>query len=65
MAELEQLAAALDDLIGVLHTQAKEIENLITHIEQTSARLTYPTQMPLIVSELSELRQRVRRLCGS
>ena len=63
MTELErQLNTALADLIGVLHQQAQELERLISHVEQQTARLPYRSRMSEVLSELSELRHRVRSL---
>jgi hypothetical protein len=64
MIEAYQIAEMLEELIGLMHTQAKEIERLIVHVEQTTGRLGHETQMPLVVSELSELHKRVRKLQG-
>jgi Ala-tRNA(Pro) deacylase len=45
----------LDDLLAVLHLQAKEIERLSAHVEQHTDRLLEESKMPLVVSELSAL----------
>jgi hypothetical protein len=63
MKENAYLAPMLEELLDVLHLQAEEIEDLIDHIEQTGARLSYESRMPLIVSRLSELQQRLLKRC--
>lgn len=57
MAKVQQLLAELLDL---LHAQAKEIERLTMHVERHTDRLLQPSQMALLVSELSELQSRVK-----
>jgi Ala-tRNA(Pro) deacylase len=51
----------LDDLLDVLHDQAKEIERLTAHVERHTDRLLEPSAMPLLVSQLSDLRAKIRR----
>jgi hypothetical protein len=60
-ADPKQLAEFLGDLMQVLHLQAKEIERLNAHIEQHTPHLLAASQMPLCVSELSELEARLVR----
>jgi hypothetical protein len=62
MADTEQIRTLLEDLMEVLHLQAKEFERLIAHVERQTAHLGYRNQLPLVVSELSELHQRVKNL---
>lgn len=57
LAKVQQL---LSDLLDLLHAQAKEIERLTTHVERHTDRLLQPSQMALLVSELSELQSRVK-----
>jgi hypothetical protein len=57
----EELKAFLQDVLNVLHLQAKESERLLAHVEQHTDRLLPPSQMPLVVSELSELHARLLR----
>lgn len=56
--------AALQSLVGelldVLHRQAKEIERLTVHVEQQTDPMLQPSEMPLIVSELSVLQSKLR-----
>jgi Ala-tRNA(Pro) deacylase len=56
-AELRQF---LDELLALLHQQAKEIERLSTHVERHTDRLLQPSEMSLVVSELSALNSRLR-----
>jgi Ala-tRNA(Pro) deacylase len=60
-ADAELVRHALCDLVDVLHTQAKEIQRLSTHVERHTNSLLTPTQMPLVVSELAELHARLLR----
>jgi hypothetical protein len=57
----DELRAFLDDLLKMLHLQAKETERLLTHVEQHTDPLIPPSQMGLVVSELSELHARLLR----
>jgi hypothetical protein len=65
MIDAEKLGAVLEDLITVLHTQAKELEKLVAHVEQVTTRLAEANRMSLISSELSELHLRIRKLRGT
>ena len=56
----EELTTFLSDLLKALHVQAKEIERLLSHVEQQTVHLAKPSQMPLVVSELSELQTRLK-----
>lgn len=58
----EELRKFLEDLIEVLHLQVKELEKLISHIAQQATYLGHKNQLPLVVSELSELHQRIKKL---
>jgi hypothetical protein len=57
----EALRAFFDDLLKMLHLQAKETERLLAHVEQHTDRMIPPSQMALVVSELSELHARLLR----
>ncbi|HUY90487.1 MAG TPA: YbaK/EbsC family protein [Pirellulales bacterium] len=59
-AHPENLHEFLDDLLEVLHDQAKEIERLTAHVERHTDRLLESSQMPVLVSEISDLRARLR-----
>jgi hypothetical protein len=61
MADHEQLRKIVEDLIDVMHLQAKEMEKLVDHIEQATGHLGYQTQFSVIASELSELHIRIRK----
>ena len=61
LAEVQRLLA---DLLGVLHAQAKEIEQLTVHVERHTDRLLQPSQMALLVSELSGLLARAKSWQG-
>jgi hypothetical protein len=62
MADPEQLQAFLADLVEVLHLQAKELEKLVTHVEQQTTRMVEPSQFSVVASELSELHHRIKQL---
>ncbi len=59
-AEIAQVQQLLSELLDLLHAQAKEIERLTVHVERHTDRLLQPSQMALLVSELSELQSRVK-----
>ena len=63
MAEQEELQTIVRDLIDVMIQQSKELEQLMTHVERSTASLPYRSQLTTIHSELSALRQRVTALC--
>jgi Ala-tRNA(Pro) deacylase len=56
----EMLHEFLEDLLEILHDQAKEIERLTSHVERHTDRLLEISQMPVLVSEISDLRARLR-----
>ena len=62
MTTLEETVVTLEEMADVLHTQAKELERLIAHIEGTSARLDYKSQMATIASALSGMHVRLKHL---
>ena len=59
-AHPEMLHEFLEDLLELLHDQAKEIERLTAHVERHTDRLLETSQMPVLVSEISDLRSRLR-----
>ncbi len=65
MTDLEQLIHVVDDLLGVLHLQAEEVQRLMTHVERQTVRSPDTSQLPLVLSELSELRHRVHHMAGA
>ncbi len=62
MSQLEPLRQAVEDLIEVMHLQARELEKLVAQVEQLTGRLSYEPQLSVVVSELSELHHRVKKL---
>jgi len=64
LIRLEELALVVDELIEVLHLQAKELEKLIAHVEQVTVHLPEQSEMSVIGSSLSALHVRVKRLRG-
>ena len=63
--KVDELAAVVDDLIEVLHLQARELEKLIGHAEQVTAHLPEGSEMSVIRSSLSGLHLRIRNLRGT
>jgi hypothetical protein len=59
MSNETQIPQVMNDLIEVLQLQAKQIEKLIVHVERHTDTLNYRQEMPLVVSELSVLHQRI------
>lgn len=62
MSDVEKLRTAIADLIKVLQLQAKETERLILQLEQQTDLRNFDSQLPLVVSELSELHHRIKKL---
>jgi hypothetical protein len=61
---VEELAAVVDELIEVLHLQARELEKLIAHVEQVTVRLPEENELAVIRSALTGLHQRIKKLRG-
>jgi hypothetical protein len=62
--KVEELAAIVDELVEVLHLQARELEKLIGHVQQVTTRLPEEREMSVIRSSLSGLHQRLKKLRG-
>jgi hypothetical protein len=62
--KVEELATVVDELIEVLHLQAKELERLIAHVEQVTVSLPEESEMSVIRSLLSGLHLRIKKLRG-
>jgi len=62
MADPQELAAIVQELIEVFQLQARDLEKIVAHLEQTTDRLKEPSQLPLVVSELTGLHQRAKAL---
>lgn len=58
--EPHELREFLAELVDLLHDQAKEIERLTAHVERHTDRLLEGTQMPVLVSRLSDLTARLQ-----
>jgi hypothetical protein len=65
MTDYEQLRQVVEDLIGVMHLQARELETLVERVEQVAGHLDYRHRLSVIASELSELHVRVKQLGAS
>jgi hypothetical protein len=63
--EDKELRQVVNELIGVLHQQAKELELLVAHVEQVTRRLADDHQFGVVASELSELHHRMKKLTTS
>lgn len=58
----DQLHDIVKDLIEVLHLQAKELERLVTHVEQVTSHLPQPPEFSVVASGLSALHRRIEKL---
>ncbi len=58
MANDRALWKIVGDLIEVSRLQAKQIEKLVTHVEQVTTRMPEVHQFAVVVSELAELEHR-------
>jgi hypothetical protein len=65
MANDEPLRKIVEDLINVMHLQAKELEKVVVQVEQVAGHLPEEARLSLIVSELSELKRRIQGLSTS
>jgi hypothetical protein len=61
---VDELATVVDELIEVMHLQARELEKLIAHVEQVTVHLPEENEMSVIRSSLTGLHQRMKRLRG-
>jgi hypothetical protein len=62
---VEELAAVVDELVEVLHLQARELDKLIGHVEQVTVHLPEESEMSVIRSALSGLHLRLKKLRGA
>ena len=62
MVDVEQLAAVVQELVGVLQVQARELERLVAHIEQVTTRLPEANDFSVVRSELAALQVRLKKL---
>jgi hypothetical protein len=62
MVDVEQLAAVVEELVGVLQVQARDLERLLSHVEQVTRRLPEANELSVVRSELAALRVRVKKL---
>ena len=62
MKDGEQLRQIVEDLIGIMHLQTKEVEALLGRVEQVAGHLGDKHQLSVVASELSELHVRVKSL---
>ena len=62
--KVEELAAVVDELIEVLHLQARELEKLTAHVGQVTGRLPEESELSVVRSTLSGLHLRVQKLRG-
>jgi Ala-tRNA(Pro) deacylase len=60
-ADPARLHELLADLLELFHDQAKEIERLTAHVERHTDRMLEPSAMPALVSQISDLRARLKR----
>ena len=62
MVDVEQLAAVVEELVRVLQLQARDLERLITHVEQVTTRLPAANELSVVRSELAALHVRIKKL---
>jgi hypothetical protein len=62
MADVEQLAAVVEELVAVLQLQARDLERLVAHVEQVTTRLPEANELSLVRSRLAALHVRVKKL---
>lgn len=62
MVDVEQLAAVVEELVGVLQLQARDLERLVAHVEQVTTRLPQANELSVVRSELAALNVRIRKL---
>jgi hypothetical protein len=62
--KVEELAAVVEELIEVLHLQATELEEFISHVEQVTDHLREGSKISVVRSTLSGLHVRIRKLRG-
>jgi hypothetical protein len=62
MANVDQLAALVEELIEVLQLQTRDLERLITHVEQVTTRLPEANELSVVRSELAALHVRIKKL---
>ena len=65
MNDIEAVRKIVEDLIEIMHVQAKQLEKLVVHVEQVTARLSNESQFSVVASELSELQVRIKKLVKS
>jgi hypothetical protein len=62
MAEVERLAAIVEELIAALQLQARDLERLIAHVEQDTNRLPEANELAVVRSQLAALHVRMKKL---
>jgi hypothetical protein len=63
--DTNELTAVLEELIEALQVQAKELDKLITHVQQVSPRLGYKSEISAVSATLSKLRMQMRETVPS
>ena len=61
MVDVEQLAAVVEELVVVLQVQARDLERLISHVEQVTTRLPATNELAVIRSQLAALHARIKK----
>jgi hypothetical protein len=65
MSDVRQLNSAVADLVGVTRQLAEQVQRVTVHLERETTRLPEANELPVILSELSELHQRLRKLAAT
>ena len=61
----DELRTLVEDLIGVLHEEAVQLERLTDHVAQRVGRLSEGTELAVVRSELTALHLRVKKLAAT
>jgi hypothetical protein len=64
MSGVEGLRQIVEELIGALHQQARELERLVERVEQVAGHLGNAPEFGVIGSELAALHVRVKKLAA-
>lgn len=61
-ADVEPLAAIVEELIAIMQLQARELEKLITWVEQVTDHLPEANELSVVQSGLTTLNVRIKGL---
>lgn len=61
----EELRLVVEELIRVMHEQARELETLVDHLAQSAGRLPDRGDLSVVRSELAALHVRAKKLVAA